>query len=261
MTDPAAPQHDRRNRTGRAPPRSARPRHNRLTVTFNALPRHATPRHTWHRPAPPSPALFPQTILDNLVATERPVLLRPEVADAHPVAGVSGDVYDDLRIADQFAVELDGERRAPLVETRARPDDALALHDRPALIDEGFRGGLASSMTYKPIDSTSFQVGTNKPYAAKQFYGGMSRQPITEQVQTGIRKFLDKKGDPAKGLTKKGSPYEDKLKPLLRKRVLTTVVGSRPFVGIFAELWKDILQAIQEHFDRYAGSGEGVRNL
>lgn len=43
--------------------------------------------------------------------------------------------------------------------------------DKPALIDEGFRGGLVASMTYKPLDSTSFEVGTNKPYAAKQFYG------------------------------------------------------------------------------------------
>jgi phage gpG-like protein len=125
--------------------------------------------------------------------------------------------------------------------------------DRPALIDEGFRGGLAGSMTYKALDQTSFQVGTNKPYAPKQFYGGVSRQPITNTVKDGIRKFLYKKGDKKKGYTKKGEPYAPKLEPLLRKKVYSIMVGSRPFVGIFSELWHDILNAVQEHFEKYTG--------
>lgn len=125
--------------------------------------------------------------------------------------------------------------------------------DRPALIDEGFRGGLAGSMTYKALDETSFQVGTNKPYAAKQFYGNVSRQELTKTVKDGIRKFLYKKGDKKKGYTKKGEPYAPKLEPLLRKKVYSIKLASRPFVGIFSELWHDILKAVGEHFERYAG--------
>jgi phage gpG-like protein len=109
-------------------------------------------------------------------------------------------------------------------------------------------------MTYKPLDATSFEVGTMKPYAGTQFYGGTTKQAISFQVKQGIRKFLYKRGDKKKGYTKKAELYADKLEPLLKKRVLTTKVGSRPFVGIFQALWRDMLSAIQEHFDKYAGN-------
>lgn len=135
---------------------------------------------------------------------------------------------------------------------------AVRFVDKPALIDEGYRGGLVASMTYRPLDSTSFEVGTNKPYAAKQFYGGPTEQPITQTVKQGIRKFLYKKNG---GYTKRGEPYASKLEPLLKKRRLRTIVGSRPFVGIFSELWQDILKAIEEHYERFTGGGDPSRRL
>lgn len=126
--------------------------------------------------------------------------------------------------------------------------------DRPALIDEGFRGGLVSSMTYRPLDQTSFQVGTSKPYASIHQYGKTTSQDITEQMKKAMRKWLYKGGKKEKGYKKKVSPYADKVEGLLGMDQLDTRVGKRPFVGIFSELWRDILSAIQEHFDKYTGN-------
>jgi phage gpG-like protein len=124
--------------------------------------------------------------------------------------------------------------------------------DRPALIDEGFRGGLVASMTYKALDNTSFQVGTVKPYAATHQYGRKTSQTITEQMKTAMRKWLYKGGKKEKGYKKRSEPYADKVEGLLRMDQLDTSVGKRPFVGIFAELWRDILTAIDDHFKPFA---------
>jgi phage gpG-like protein len=133
---------------------------------------------------------------------------------------------------------------------RATPKP-IRFVDRPALIDEGYRGGLVSSMTYKPIDSTSFQVGTNKSYASLHQHGGTTSIPISEQMKKGIRNWLyTKKG----GLKKKAAPYADKVEPLLGKSSWDQRVIARPFVGIFPTLWHDILKAIEEHFDKYTGN-------
>lgn len=127
--------------------------------------------------------------------------------------------------------------------------------DRPALIDEGFKGGLVASMTYKPLDATSFQVGTVKPYAATHQYGKTTSQTITEQMKEAMRRWLYTRSGrlgPAWWMEgkykKKAAPYADKVEGLLQLERLDTKVGKRPFVGIFAELWTDILRAIEDHF-------------
>jgi phage gpG-like protein len=130
---------------------------------------------------------------------------------------------------------------------RATPKP-IRFVDRPALIDEGFRGGLVASMTYKALDATSFQVGTVKPYAATHQYGGRTSQTITQQMKAAMRKWLYKGGKKEKGYKKNAAPYADKVEGLLRMDQLDTSVGKRPFVGIFSELWSDILKAIDEHF-------------
>lgn len=124
--------------------------------------------------------------------------------------------------------------------------------DRPALIDEGFRGGLVASMTYRALDNTSFEVGTVKPYASTHQYGRKTSQTITEQMKTAMRKWLYKGGKKDKGFKKKTAPYADKVEGLLSLDQLDTKVGKRPFVGIFAELWRDILSAIDNHFKPFA---------
>lgn len=175
------------------------------------------------------------------------------------VLGASVDSFKNQRLGEfKWSVRYPGQAEPKLNIAGAVQDFAsgrfvpkpIRFVDKPALIDEGFRGGLVASMTYKPIDTTSFEVGTNKPYAAKQFYGSASEQPITAQVKAGIKKFLYRKDG---GYTKKGGPYASKLEPLLRKKRLRTIIGSRPFVGIFSQLWGDILKAIEEHFSKYAG--------
>jgi len=121
--------------------------------------------------------------------------------------------------------------------------------DRPALIDEGMRGGLQGSLTYRAVHSLSFEVGTIKRHAWVHQHGGITTQQITKPVRDGIRGFLKKKSHSiGRGLKVKPSDYESKLAPLLRKRVLRTHVGARPFVGIHAELWGDMLRAVEEHY-------------
>jgi phage gpG-like protein len=125
--------------------------------------------------------------------------------------------------------------------------------DRPVLIDEGFRGGLVGSMTYRAIDNTSFEVGTNKPYASKHQFGGIVHQKVTKPMKDAMKRWLYKGGDREKGVKKKAGPYEDKVRKLLRKHFLTTQIGKRPFVGMFQQLWDDILMTIEEYFQKHAG--------
>lgn len=121
--------------------------------------------------------------------------------------------------------------------------------DRPALIDEGMRGGLQGSLTYRTVHSLSFEVGTIKQHAWIHQHGGVSTQQITKPVKEGIKAFLKKKSHSiGHGLKVRPSEYESKLRPLLRKRVLRTKVNARPFIGIHSELWGDMLRAVEEHY-------------
>lgn len=61
---------------------------------------------------------------------------------------------------------------------------------RPALIDEGMRGGLQGSITENVISDKTVRVGTNKIYAALHQEGGTSSQTVTRPAQDRIRNWL-----------------------------------------------------------------------
>jgi len=62
--------------------------------------------------------------------------------------------------------------------------------DRPALVDEGMRGGLWGSIRGRVIDAQTAEWGTTKEYANVHQFGGVSVQPITEDTKERIRKWL-----------------------------------------------------------------------
>lgn len=178
------------------------------------------------------------------------------------VLGASVDSFRDQKFGDyEWPARYPGQSEPKLNIAGAVSDFAggrlspkpIRFIDRPVLVDEGFRGGLVGSITYRALDENSFEVGTVKPYAATHQYGRPSEQPITPQVRQGIRRWLYKGGKKDKGYKKKSQPYAAKLEPILKKRRLRTIVGKRPFIGIFPRLWNDILSAIQDHFTRHAG--------
>lgn len=61
---------------------------------------------------------------------------------------------------------------------------------RPALIDEGMRGGLQGSVTKEVISDKTVRVGTNRVYAALHQAGGESTQNIDKPTQDRIRNWL-----------------------------------------------------------------------
>jgi len=75
--------------------------------------------------------------------------------------------------------------------------------DRPALIDEGMRGGLQASITYNVVSDTTVRIGTNKVYAALHQEGGQSEdQTIDTGTQERIRNWLYPQGKGGKPLKK-----------------------------------------------------------
>lgn len=150
------------------------------------------------------------------------------------------------------------------------------FQNRPALIDEGMRGGIWGSITFEVQGKDSVLWGTNKPYASVQMKGGTTTMPITGGAKERIanwllkdegKKTLLKDGKPVKGagfllpkkqkegafqpLTKPKSKlvrqgregYVAKLWPMLKKDVLTTHVVARPFMGIPQDLADEMLKA------------------
>ena len=64
------------------------------------------------------------------------------------------------------------------------------FQDRPALVDEGMRGGLQGSITENVISDKTVRVGTNRVYAALHQEGGESTQTVTKDAQDRIRNWL-----------------------------------------------------------------------
>lgn len=120
------------------------------------------------------------------------------------------------------------------------------FQDRPALIDEGYRGGLIGSLTFEVISDNAVEWGTNKPYAALHQTGGKSTQPVTAIAKDRIFNWLFQKN----GKVRKGrEPYVGKLFILLGKNELTTRVHERPFVGIYPELAADMVKASERFME------------
>ena len=136
------------------------------------------------------------------------------------------------------------------------------FQNRPALIDEGFRGGLWGSITYAIQGSDTVEWGTVKPYASLMQKGGRSTIPVTEGAKDRIanwllsskgKKELLKDGRPKKGSAfmldnekyfKKGKQeYAPKLWHLLKKDSFSQRVIARPFIGIPESLADEMLAA------------------
>lgn len=127
------------------------------------------------------------------------------------------------------------------------------FQDRPALVDEGYRGGLVGSISSEVVSDTAVEWGTTKPYAALHQKGGQSTQAITTAAKERISAWLFKKN----GNVRSGrEPFVGKLWPLLGKSSITTNVAERPFVGIPTELANDMVKA-SEAFLEGKDSGLG----
>lgn len=127
------------------------------------------------------------------------------------------------------------------------------FQDRPALFDEGYRGGLVGSLSSEVVSDTAVEWGTTKPYAALHQTGGQSTQPVTQGAKERISAWLFQKN----GNVRKGrKPFVGKLWKLLGKTELTTKVHERPFVGIHSELASDMVKA-SEAFMEGKDSGFG----
>lgn len=149
------------------------------------------------------------------------------------------------------------------------------FQDRPALVDEGMRGGLWGSLSYRISPPNAVEWGTNKQYAALHQMGGVSRQIVTFGAKERIKDYLKKskaKATRAKismGLRprKKGERaprmggiaaasamvnYEaaKKLKPLLNMNTFIQSVIARPFVGVTARLEVDFKRMIRDYVER-----------
>ena len=131
----------------------------------------------------------------------------------------------------------------------------------PALVDEGMRGGLWGSLSTRTIGPFISETGSAKSYAATHQHGGTSRQPITNQVKEKIKRWLwtERGGRRVLRSGRNRGTYANMLTPLLHKRVLTTRIFPRPFLGITDELEQKLLRATKQWFDeRQRGSGGSV---
>lgn len=81
------------------------------------------------------------------------------------------------------------------------------FQDRPALVDEGQRGGIWGSLTFKLTGNHSVEAGSNKPYANTHQEGaerGENFIPVTETAREGIRNWLYNADGSIKGKGEKG---------------------------------------------------------
>lgn len=142
------------------------------------------------------------------------------------------------------------------------------FQDRPAVVDEGRRGGIWGTLSFDVRGPLSFDWGSNKEYSLLHNLGGEVSIPIPEATKERIKNWLYtpgslKKGSPAfrKGAVKHygasgngpvqrtgREAYYKHLKPLLESDVWTQNVIGRPFVGMTDALATDMVRAVEEHF-------------
>jgi len=132
------------------------------------------------------------------------------------------------------------------------------FQDRPALIDEGQRGGMWGSLTLDVTGPLSVAWGTNKSYARIHQEGGRVSIRYDDATRQRIKEWLYKPTGGVRTSTVKAGlgprrtrvEYEKHLRPLLYSGVWSQRVMKRPFVGITDELEKDINSAIKLYFER-----------
>lgn len=138
------------------------------------------------------------------------------------------------------------------------------FQDRPALIDDGIRGGIQGSLTFQVTGPLGVAWGTGKTYAEKHQKGGSTTIAYDDATKQRISEWLYKtppqRGKVAKGklrenMVKTGmgqsrrrSEFAPHVKPLLTSNVWKQRIIARPFAGITDELAKDIERAIKMYF-------------
>lgn len=140
------------------------------------------------------------------------------------------------------------------------------FQDKPALIDEGIRGGIMGSLTFQVTGPLGVAWGTNKTYARQHQEGGKTTIPYDDATRQRISEWLYKKA-PQKRKATKGILRRDKVKtglgesrvrseyakhvaPLVHASVWKQRIIARPFVGITDILAKDIESAIKLYFKK-----------
>lgn len=138
--------------------------------------------------------------------------------------------------------------------------------DRPALIDEGMRGGIQGSLTFRVMGPLSVRWGSGKDYAMLQHKGGYTQIPFDKATLERMLDWLYKKV-PAKGKVVKPQfkgkvtvgkkkvdrgAYAKHVHTIANKFPLwEQMVTPRPFVGITDTLEKDIKASIRMYFDKF----------
>ncbi len=152
--------------------------------------------------------------------------------------------------------------RKPFINIAGALADFIAGHtdpapsqfkDRPALI---YTGALQRSIKSRVLDSTTVEVGSDKPYAALHQEGGTSEQTYGPDTQQRIHDWLFEKREtpgPRGGKYKPRQGREGYIKhlaPLLHKTTHVQNVIARPFIGVTDEAEAQIREAITQHFKR-----------
>jgi len=126
---------------------------------------------------------------------------------------------------------------------RARPKPNR-FQDRPALIDEGFRGGLLASISWQLSGKDAVEWGSTKPYAETHQLGLPSTTRISVAGKRRVQEWLFQKRAPfAPRAGREG--YVDKLWPPAVRGEHTVNTAARPFIGITDELESEIIQTIE----------------
>ena len=124
------------------------------------------------------------------------------------------------------------------------------FQDRPALVDEGQRGGIWGSLTFKLTGNHSVEAGSNKPYANTHQEGAEKGEvfiTVTQTARDGIKDWLYT----SRGKVRSGRDgYVPKLKPLLSELFYTQKILARPFVGVTDDFEQDAIAETKDFFER-----------
>lgn len=144
------------------------------------------------------------------------------------------------------------------------------FQDKPALIDEGMRGGVQGSLTFQVTGPLQVAWGSGKTYAEKHQKGGITTIPYDDATRQRISEWLYKTPPTKAGKgkvnmsgvlrtnkqktgldgDKRRNEYAPHVKPLLHMKVWKQRIIARPFVGVTDQLAADIRSAILLYYKR-----------
>ena len=111
---------------------------------------------------------------------------------------------------------------------------------RPALVDTA---ALKGSLSFDLRGKNAVRVGSTIPYAAKQVFGLNSRQSVTgtarKRLTKEYRRFKKQGGSRFEAIKKLGF--------LHTVSQLDTSIQARPFIGIFPDLEKRVVGAVEDY--------------